>query len=987
MTQLEIHKKIDEFFKAGVKSDSVEVAKEILNSGSVLDTRNYFFSRADENWLDWLWEKDFLATLKEKADDPTRYSYRMPELEYLTRMTEKKPEKVAKIIKTTPISESNFNPEVIDRFLWILGSLSVEQIKTLTKNIRDDRWAYLMRDFNKSCFDFKKIVEVLVEKKEFDGLIELAGAILDTKTKEELEKKDKYLSVDNPFYLHDINYSGIFEALIDIDESHTEKALKVIIGVMEKIVKLADKDENNVFDFSDSYALYDVDFFTLELDGKRSDSYREDVKNLAAVIKKLVEKTIGTKCGDSIEAKRLFTGYIDDLPKSRAMWRLRLFVLAQCPEVFKEELKNAFLQIFNVGERYFEIEGGAEYHQVLIRGFGVLDGDSQREYVRKVFEYFNADIGDEDKEKWRRRDGIQILHLIRGHLTPDEKKIAKDKFGISPDEAKSAPEPTIGKMRGGMIRHQSPITLDDYTIDQIIDNLKSEWTPEKLSEQFKGDDFLSPRGAEGLGDALKENFKKRMDEYFPRLPEFFDRDYIDPSYLYSILRGIEESFREKNNFNKNQIDQILDLLKSVRLSGEDNKFQREDRKNEREWLSDWITAHQVLTDVLLHIVENKENRKATHQRHRDEIKYLIDYLFTIKESPSNEDEDPKYGDLFQIAINSVRGRAFQVFIVFIENDGKTLSKDTKELYKKLLDEGDSLVVRFMIGHYLASFYFRDEKFITQLFPKIFPKDDPKKKGIYLATWEGYLANTLYDKLLIALDDYYKHAISLNPKEYTKRKYLKGLDETLAIHIALAYIHLGLNIDDPLLDLFWKTKNTVRHQEFISFIGKHCITRDQAGDEWLKDNKVSKDKLLKFWDWVLENSTFTELESLSGFGYWVNQDKEILDDKILVKKMAEILEKSGGNISYDYGLLKRLSFFANIDRDNTFRIIRFYLLDKDENLNQNRRIPFMHDGQVKNALEIIYKEGNKEDKQKITDLINTLIEKGSSIFWELKSIIT
>jgi hypothetical protein len=48
--------------------------------------------------------------------------------------------------------------------------------------------------------------------------------------------------------------------------------------------------------------------------------------------------------------------------------------------------------------------------------------------------------------------------------------------------------------------------------------------------------------------------------------------------------------------------------------------------------------------------------------------------------------------------------------------------------------------------------------------------------------------------------------------------------------------------------------------------------------------------------------------------------------------------------------------------------------------------FSIDGEIKNALKIIYTNGDKDIKQKVTDFINILIEKGSSMFWNLKEVI-
>ena len=982
MNQLELHKKIEEFIKAGTVSADIKVAQELIKNE---DAKRFFFSQTDESWLNWLWQKGFLDGVKSKMKDSTTYSNSMAELDYLTKVAGKEPAKVSEIINSIKISEVNFNPEVVGRFLWIISELPAEQIKTLTAKIKDEKWIYLMRGFRKSGYEFEKIIKKLVEKKESSAILELAQSLLIVKSKTEILEKESSFSIDDPFYVSDLDASGVFEALVDIADSHKEMALQITTGIMAEIIKLAEPDESKVFDYRDPFALYDVDFFTLEIENKGSSSYREDVKNLAATIKQLINRTIGKKLSNTDDIKRLF-GYTDKLPSSRSMWRLRLFALSRCPEIFKKELRDAFFKVFEVGERYFEIEGGAEYNQALILCFSFLNPETdQREYVKKIFEYFGAVLEDKDKEGWRKRDGLEKLSFIKEYLTPDEKEEAKKIFNKYPDEINVIPEPTIGKMHVGSVSHRSPVNLDDYTIEQIAENLKSEWTPEKLNEQFKNDDFFQPRGVEGLGDALKENIKKRTNEYLKNINSFFDKNKVHPHYVYSLLRGIEEMLRnDKNSFDVPQIGQILNLFNTIKTEGIREPFKRKDDKS---WLPDWITVHKVLTDVLLLILENKERKEEIHKEYKERFRELISYLFTIKDSPAKEDEKPEYGELYGVAINSVRGRAYEAFVVLTENDGKTLTDDTKELYKKTLLD-DSLAVRFVIGRYLASFYFRDKEFIIGLLPEIFPKDDLVKKDIYLASWEGYLSNTLYDKLFAKLKVYYSHAITLDPKDYTQRKYFKGLDESLAIHVALSFAHLGLEIVDPLFVEFWNKPNIKRHQEFISFIGRSCLTRDQAGDEWLAENKVSKEKLFKFWDWALENCPkLVEPEALAGFGFWVNPNKEVLVDIDVIDRMAKTLRKSDGNIDWDYGLMRRLPIFAEKNGDKTLEIISNFLLDLKGNLNQNRRAPlFSIDGEIKQSLEIIYKNGDVTLKEKVVGLINNLIEKGSSMFWGLKDVI-
>jgi hypothetical protein len=73
MTQLEFHKKIEEFFKAGISSADVKAAQDLLAND---DAKRFFFSQADGAWIDWLWKNGFLNEIKNKSKDLTRISYR-----------------------------------------------------------------------------------------------------------------------------------------------------------------------------------------------------------------------------------------------------------------------------------------------------------------------------------------------------------------------------------------------------------------------------------------------------------------------------------------------------------------------------------------------------------------------------------------------------------------------------------------------------------------------------------------------------------------------------------------------------------------------------------------------------------------------------------------------------------------------------------------------------------------------------------------------
>src|SRR3989339_48773 len=974
---LKIHENIDLFIKERNKDAPYLRLLFSLN----YDAKRFFFYQADENWLSWLWKNGFLDNIKKKAENSNQYSFRMPELNYLVKVTEKKPVEVIEIIKSIEISGQNFNPEVVDRFLWIARSLPVDKVGELVEGGRIGKWIYLMHAYNfrKSGYEFMEIIKNIEKAKEYKALLGLAKSLLSIK--KEIKNDTESFGEDNPFYIADLDASGVFSALADIDnDEHTESALILTVEKLSEIVKLGGVNNEKVFDYQDLFSLLDVDIFTLEVEESGGISYRQDVKNLVATIKKLIERTIGNNCGDEKKARKMFE-HINNLSSCRSSWRIKLFALSQCPEVFKRELKEAFFRVFI--DDYYQIEGGTEYKKTLGTAFYVLEKTDRQKYIDKVFEFFSKKDAEKenDKEVWHRRTGWEILSVIYsiGLLNKEYENKCEQVFGKKPKKDYE-PEPVIGETRGGTVIDRSPFELAGFSTDQIAVNLKSEWTVKKIADLYKNDDFLRPRNAEGLGDALKEDIKVRTTEYLENINKFFDREKMHSHYVYSILRGIDDILRNKQQLKPEQIKQIFDFFKIIISSGKKEAFIAE--KSENGWLADWITVCRTMTDILLYTTENKETRKEIHSDHKEFIKNCIAYLLTITQSLSAEEEKPEYGELYTVAINSVRGRAYELLVVFTENDGNVLSDDVKSIFKKTLKD-NSLAVRFVIGRYLATLYFRDKDFVKGLFSDIFTIKNSDKKDVYLATWEGYLSSSLYGELFNELKEYYVNAINFNPEEYTKRKYYKGLDEALAIHLALAFIYLDLKIGDPLFEEFWKAENTKRQEEFISFIGQKCFSRNNF--EYGEEDKFDRNKMIEFWNWALNKKLNPKI--LSGFGFWVNPKKEIIDDNLLADKIAETMEQSDGDIDWDYGIIERLLKFAEKNKEKTLQIIKNYFLDEDNNLNQHRRVPmFSTDNEIKEALKYIYNNSDSEVKEKVEALIGLLIEKGSDMFWGLKEII-
>ncbi len=975
-----------------------------------LDARQIFFAKADEHWLDWLWENGFLGVIKQKAEDLTRYEYRMPEINYLVRVAKKEPRKVVDIMLAVPISTGNFNPEVVNGFLQICSGLPAPELKRMVKKIRDDGLVQLMGVFNDWGFGYEEMLKTLTDANDFDSVLVLVEAVLSIRTKKEAEQTSRGFLFDNPFYFKELIYTKVFEYLLRVDEKNIENALALVTSTMKEVVLFGVKEgRDEVFKVYDSYLLLDVDFFELELTEKDRLSHRDDVKNLAAVIKHYAEQIIGKKCDDVESVVKLYNQYFNPLPDSRSMWRLRLFVLSLCPGAFKEDLKRAFFRLFEVDRYYNEIIFSREYLKALRIGFPILSDDDKRKYVKQVMGYFvkKDQEKENEKENWHIEYGSKILSVIADQLTEEEKQVAeKAKFTIRPDYE---PEPYM-KMDGfaDYIRPRGPITQEAFgklLIDDIAKKLRTEWKPEKLREKTS-EDFPNPLNADGVSELLSVDISKRLQDYVNNANLFFERDILDQHYTYSFLRGVEKVLRgNKTEVSDINWNNLITLCVTIKKSGETKPFDSGNREYYTfdVWLSSWTVAHSAMTDVVQELLTEERGVKIDFPKYRDDLFGVIGYLLSYPD-PVPADEEPKtakmtttlpgvkeqmVSDPYSMAINTVRGRAFQAFALFMYQDEKKFSKDekikiatdVKGLYESVLKKENTRALMFMFGHYLPSFYFRDKEWIQKLLSQIFSVE-PTKKNLYTAAWEGYVSTNLYEEIFFNPDiqKLYERGLALIDSDYPQQMHFKEPDEGVAVHVVLAFIHFSkFDFDHDLFKKFWGVPNPEHHKQFISFIGRHSISRESAA-EWIKYNKVDIEKLKKFWDWALENCN---PDVLTGFGFWINTERSALDTKWLVQHARQTLDRTKGYVEWGNGLKRSLATFAKEAPEDTLAILRDHLLEEVAKHEPVRTWLDM-DTEVYDTFKELYK--NEATKEGVCKLINDLLSHRNGMFWGLKSIL-
>ena len=291
-----------------------------------LDARRYFFHKADERWLDWLWRNGFLNVLKE--EEPSLDGFRTPELGYLLRMAEKRPDIVVDIMLGTPISAGARSQEVAYGFMRICGALKADHLAIVVDKISAERWVPLLDEkYNQSGFACDEMLSTLADANDFESFFVLAEAVLAVHPGEETGNASRFR--DSPFYLDYLPRTKLFEQLAAVNDEHAERALALTTNKLAEIMSA-----------SGQFLLLEVDFFTLE--PGQTDGWQEDVRELAAAAKTLAVRLIGERCAQSADVRRIYKEHLATVPESRVIRRLRLFVLSLCPQAFREELKQVF---------------------------------------------------------------------------------------------------------------------------------------------------------------------------------------------------------------------------------------------------------------------------------------------------------------------------------------------------------------------------------------------------------------------------------------------------------------------------------------------------------------------------------------------------------------------------------------------------------------------------------------------------------------------
>lgn len=1000
--QFDVHQEIEGVLAKSPEDWGSDPAPLVKSIHEILElnynTRHYFFSKADVCWLEWLWLNGFLDEIKTTPKDKTQFSNRMPELDYIARTAVNAPVLVTEMILSVPNTPATFNSAVVDRFLFICAQLPVEQISRIAPKIRNEGWSRLMAGFGHWGFEYEKILNKLAEAKDYSALLLIAEDVLRVR-EVKAGLKDATDASHGLFCFNGLSHSNVFEQLSDVPDQFAEDTLRLAVKVMSEIVLLAGPQADGTsFGVKDAFYLYSVDFFELKLGKERRLGERDNIQELAALIKSLAIRLIGNKRTEESETSNLFNKYFKNLPDSASMYRLRIYIVSLCPEIFRDEIHKIIFGIFEK-EAPWDLLDGAEYEQLLKRHFSILNEDERGVYISKAIALFA-------KEEGTKNTGCRILSCIYAFLRSEDKQLAEGSLGTLDETYK--PKPLIDMSHGGYVIDQAPGCDEDWgsSVGSIVEKLKNEWAPQTLKETFRENDFLRPTNTEGAGNRLRTDLEARPLEYLEQAELFFDRESLHPHYTYSFLRGISDLLRSGKVPVGADLSTVLSLMVSIRSSNASRALGNVENARGSGWLSSWDAVHSTMVDILRGIFDGEYGRlvvdfKVNRPRLFELVQYLLEHkdpelkdeqIETAK-SKTKSPDDPDYvvTDPYTNATNSVRGKAFLALMAFVFHDGKrleemgetnTIDKDVIALYERTLKNEDTRALMFLFGHHIPTLYHRDADWLHRILPLIF-SSATHKEHLHLAALEGYFANNLYREVFFDpnIQQIYRRAILFPPRK-DNRKYFRDPDESLATHLALAFVYFFdvFGINHCLFRIFWFKSTDESRREFISFIGRLFVSgSNQEADNFLRDNPEAITKIKEFWEWAVSSRYKPEL--LMEFGYWINPDKKLFDLKWLTEQTKATLIATRGQLEWDHGLNRYIVVMARDCPNEALSILRLNILEAG--VRQERGLLFLHDEWV-DALRILH--DNHATNMGAGQLINDLLHEGGSAFWKLEDIL-
>jgi len=740
------------------------------------------------------------------------------------------------------------------------------------------------------------------------------------------EKKRVKLVVD-PFWLK--------EAFDTHAETIDQKCSRnVIDDLVSKVRMLLERKEDGTYtSFSDEpeYAL------------------KDPLEMLTYILKRIL---LAKAKSDTDTTKEILRDFLNE-KEYLYFLKMALFIIGQVPDDYSDLFWEALET--DIGDLILEktLYLGDELKHLLKNIKGL---DEHRETLKIKIEQATkqaaSNVSAEDREKYIALHKQEIYEA----LSHDEefKKLYEEMKKITGTDA--ALHSAIGKIETHWGDGTSPLSKEE--IIKMPNNSLAEYLV-----RFKTKDPWKGPTVGGLAEMLYEVTKERPEKFVEDFTPFKDTGFV---YIYKILNGILEAWRNKVFFNWGKLFQFIVEY-----------IDREDFWNDKfivekgEWLGG--ADHKWIIGIIAELIRDgtRDDSWAFSEEYFEKAERII---FLILDNLKPEEDDVTI-DYVTYTLNTPLGKTITALILLALRIARVKKDTTSEKkwadnYKKKYEEllNKKFIEGFTnLGRYLPNFYYLDKEWVKE---KIEHLEDEKGSKYWEAFMAGYFSTgKVYDELYKLMRSHYKYGLEYDFKDEHDNEYIVQ-------HISLSYLRGNESIDNPD-SLFKQLLDRFNHDQISEIISFFWMQRGYLSKDSEEDKEV-REKIIAFWRWLYERyKDKTTLEE---------NDKKILSD---VAKLAVLLQQINEE---NFKWLMLSAPYVHVNYNSPFFIEYLdELKDKGDNVESAKYIgkiflkmldvftPDFDEKHIRSIVEFLY---NSNAKKYADGICNTYVSRGYEFLRDL-----
>lgn len=993
------------------KIDNTKILRKTLTESDPA-IKYHFYRKVKPSWVKLL-EKDGFISDEINKNAPKDRRQGSDEIIFLDRASKECPNYVARsLLKICP--PDKLHHWTTRQFLDISLDLPKVEFIKLVPKILSEKWleavdsrtysdVYLRDLFIKELRKYEMYEDLLVAIKSMLELKEGQGKSYE----EEIE--------DFKISMIDLIGTPLFEYLLERpNQKFIDGALSILIEKTNQLIekysandgKLSEEEitENSIdFAANDPLGLVsqDISFLCEKNDGHRYTRSDDGLRYLLFILKKILRKEI---TDDKQEALNIYEKYLGNFKSSNStivdspvVWRLRLYLLSLAPGQFGEEGKKLLFHIFS-GWAFSYVMPSEEYFIALRGEFNYLSAEDKKEYIEKVVdlhENYETDYPDYIKQK-----ASDVLGMLEDYInnSSDTQKLLSS-AGIVPNY-NYKPEPNDAfKITTGWVSPEAPIGEESFSeipVIDIADKLRTDWTSSELDKMNTADNQFSPINVKGVGDLLTKDIPKRIADYCANPSLFFEIGVLDPHYTHYYFEGINKAISTSpDKISAKELDNLINLCLLILKPNGDISILDNPRHNP------YRSAIISMINFIELILKLKDEEIITYLRNnRGNLLKIVNILLSSNDPVPREEEkleeaifhvvegeNANIPDPIHIAINSIRGLAYQLFIEFIHFDADSfhneakvrIAADVKSIQEGLLMRENTRAIYSLFGRHMHSLYFSDKEWFYKHIPNIFPKDI-SKKNMYTAAWEGFIFSRIYGSIVSdpEMQEVYLRGFKLKENDFPpNQKRVVNIDQRIAQTIALAYLNMeNFDSESLLYKRFWEERSVSSHQHFIRFLCLTVLNGSITNNFW-------QEKVKNLWNEVLKKDE-GELLPLKEFGYLMTLKNNKFGVEYLASMVVKTLEKTKGRLSTYDPIRQSIKELAERLPEKALSIIELIFLRELDEGEYYHDITGFDGYEWREAFRIMRNKlgETKEGKKKCEDLLEKLLVQHSNIFVDL-----